>query len=263
MKRIFKSITPKLIKGKGKAAFQGETALYNIPAKEEAAGSAGMVGVGSGGTTAIGLGEGQSLIPSPVWRKRAKKKKKIASEEVDNEVATEAYLNDGTFDEDQELMLQIVKEDGHDVSDYVTPDNSPEQIFELGESVGLGIPPQKIALMADPGVSFMAIQVVNKAWKKRIDLTKYLPWADPFVLNQAILGAQKGINPDLFIKRGYDHRQIEQMRKELEAGGDSSKLHGDYNKMRAQRFPESNISNVRNPIPKGRGTSGKKKGGKN
>lgn len=261
MKKDFKSINPR--KGKGKAAFQGETALYNIPAKEEAAGAAGMVGAGGDGTTAIGLGEGQSLIPSPVWKKKAMKKKKIASEKVDNEVATEAYLNDGTFDEDQELMLQIVKEDGHDVSDYVTPDNSPEQIFELGESVGLGIPSQKIALMADPSVSFMAIQAVNKAWKKRIDLTKYLPWADPFILNQALLGAQKGINPDLFIKKGYDHRQIEQMRKELEAGGDLSKLSGDYNKMRAQRFPGSNISNVRNPIPKGMGISGKKKGGKN
>lgn len=261
MKKDFKSINPR--KGKGEAAFQGETALYNIPAKEEAAGAAGMVGAGGDGTTAIGLGEGQSLISSPVWKKKAMKKKKIASEKVDNEVATEAYLNDGTFDEDQELMLQIVKEEGHDVGDYVTPDNSPEQIFELGESVGLGIPPQKIALMADPSVSFMAIQAVNKAWKKRIDLTKYLPWADPFVLNQALLGAQKGINPDLFIKKGYDHRQIEQMRKELEAGGDPSELSGDYNKMRAQRFPESNISNVRNPIPKGMGTSGKKKGGKN
>ena len=263
MKGDFKSINPKLIKGKGKAVLPLGAALYNIPAREEAAGAAGMVGTGGGGTAAIGLGEGQSLIPSPVWRKKAIKKKKIASEEVDNEVATEAYLNDGTFDEDQELMLQIVKEDGHDVSDYVTPDNSPEQIFELGESVSLGIPPQKIALMADPSISFMAIQVINKAWKKKIDLTKYLPWADPFVLNQALLGAQKGIDPDLFIKKGYDHRQIEQIRKELEAGGDPSKLHGDYNKMRAQRFPESNISNVRNPIPKGRGTSGKKKGGKN
>lgn len=169
--------------------------------------------------------------------------------------AEEAYFNDGVFDEDQELMLQITSEEGNDVSDYVTPDNAPEQIYELSISKSLGIPGSKLKILADPTVSFMAIQAINKAWKKKIDLTKYLPWADPFVLNQGFLGAQAGLDPDKFIKRNLDHRQIEQLRKELEAGGDPSSLKGNYNEMRAKRFPGHNISNMEKKIPKGRGTS--------
>lgn len=110
-------------------------------------------------------------------------------------------------------------------------------------------------MLADPQVSYMAIQVVIKAWKKKIDLTKYLPWADPFVLNQGYLGALKKLNLDRFMKPGLDHRQIEQLRKELEAGGNPEDLNGNYNAMRAKRFPGRNISNMELHIPKGQGTS--------
>lgn len=199
-------------------------------------------------STPIGLGEGQTLLPSPIRKKKE---------------ADEAYFNDGTFDDDQELALQIAKRDGSDISEYVTSDNSPEQMFELMESVTLGIPPEKIKVMADPSISYMALQAINKAWKAKIDLTGLLPWADPFVLRQALLGAQKGLDLSKFIKQGLDHRQIEQLRKELEAGGDPSRLSGDYNKMRAKRFPQSNISNSLSPVKRGEGVSGKKAGKKN
>ena len=217
--------------------------LINKASLEE--GCAG--GVSGPSSTPVGLGEGQTLIANPV-RKRE---------------ANEAYSNDGHFDEDQELTIQVLRELGQDIEPYVTPDNSPEQMFELGNAITLGIPEDRLYVMADPQVSFMALQVINKAWKRGIDLTVYLPWADPNVLNQALLAAQAGLDLSKLIKPGLDHRQIEQMRKELEAGKDPSGLSGDYNHMRAQRFPESNISNIRNPIPKGMGTSGRKKGGKN
>ena len=209
------------------------------PASEDCAGGAcfGAQGDMVGGP--VGLGEGQSLIPSPVKKKEAK----------------EAYLNNGTFDEDQELTIQVMRENGTDLEPYVTPDNSPEQMFELAEAISLGVPPEKIRIMADPSISFMALQVVNKAYKAGIDLTVYLPWADPFVLNQALLGIRKGLDPSKFIKKGLDHRQIEQLRKELEAGGDPSSLAGNYNQMRAQRFPGHNISNMEEHIPKGQGVS--------
>lgn len=194
---------------------------------------------GACGAISVGLGEGQSLISSPVKKKEA----------------DEAYLNNGNFDEDQELTIQVLREDGTDIEEYITPDNSPEQMFELAEAISIGIPSEKILIMADPSISFMALQVVNKAWKQRIDLTEFLPWADPFVLNQALLGAKKKLDLHKFIKKGLDHRQIEQLRKELEAGGDPNKLTGNYNEMRAKRFPGHNISNSELRIPKGQGTS--------
>ena len=191
------------------------------------------------GGISVGIGEGQSLIPSPVKKKEA----------------SEAYFNNGAFDEDQELALQILSEEGVDLYGLVTPDNSPEQIFELANAFKLGIPINKLEVMADPSVSYMAIQAIIRAWKNKIDLTEYLPWADPFVLNQGLLGALKGLDLDRFMKPGLDHRQIEQLRKELESGGNPETLSGNYNQIRAKRFPNSNISNMNLKIPKGKGTS--------
>lgn len=190
------------------------------------------------GGISVGIGEGQSLISSPVKKE-----------------ADEAYLNDGLFDEDQELALQILEDQGVNLYGIVTPDNSPEQIFELANAVQVGMPDEKVRILADPQISYMAIQVVIKAWEKKIDLTRYLPWADPFVLNQGYLGALKKLNLDRFMKPGLDHRQIEQLRKELEAGGNPEDLNGNYNVMRAKRFPGRNISNMELHIPKGQGTS--------
>ena len=194
-----------------------------------------------GGPSSIGLGEGQSLIPSPVLKKKKE--------------ADEAYYNEGSFDDDQLLAIEILKDQGQDVSKYITPDNSPEQMIELGNSISLGIPAEKLKILANPEVSFMAIQTINKAWNKRIDLTRYLPWADPFVLNQAYLGALKGLDLDRFIKPGLDHRQIEQLRKTLEEGGNPEELTGNYNQMRMKRFPGSDISNTLTHTPKGQGIS--------
>jgi hypothetical protein len=185
--------------------------------------------IGGVGAVSVGIGQGESLIPSPVKKKES----------------TEAYYNEGVFDEDQELALAILRDEGVDLYPYVTPDNSPEQIFELGKAVELGIPNDKIKKMSDPVVPFMSLQVIAKAWKNGIDLTDLLPWADPFVLNQAFLGAKKGLDLSKFIKQGLDHRQIEQLRKELESGGNPDSLKGNYNQMRATRFPHSNISNIR------------------
>lgn len=203
-------------------------------------------GAGCEGGASIGLGEGQVLISSPV-----KKKKNSASEM--------AYLNDGTFDEDQELTLQITDRDGHSIREYVTPDNSPEQMFELANAVELGIPENKIKIMANPTISYMALQVAIKAWKQKIDLTGLLSWADPFVLNEALLAAKSGLDLDKLLKPGLNHRQIEQRRKIMEAGGDPDSISGNYNEMRAKRFPESNISNKLNPVPKGQGTKSHKR----
>lgn len=196
-------------------------------------------GIGGGISSPVGIGQGESLIPSPVTKKKAE----------------ESYYNEGKFDEDQELAIAILAEEGNDISEYVTPDNPPEQMFELGNAVSLGLPKDKIIKLADPVVSFMSIQTVIKAWKAGIDLTNLLPWADPFVLNQALLGAKKGLDLKKFVKPGLDHRQVEQLRKELEAGGNPETLSGNYNQMRMQRFPDSDISNTKTHTPKGFGVS--------
>ena len=182
-----------------------------------------------GGATPIGIGQGQLLISNPVVKKKS---------------AKEAYLNEGNYDDDQELAIQVLREDGLDISPYVTPDNSPEQMFEIANAIAIGLPDEKLIKISDPQVSFMAIQVILKAWKIGVDLTPYLPWADPFVLNQALIGAKRGLDLSKFIIPGFDHRQIEQMRRELESGGDPSRLSGNYNQMRAKRFPGHNISNI-------------------
>lgn len=194
-----------------------------------------------GGPSSIGLGEGQSLIPSPVLKKKKE--------------AEEAYYNEGEFDDDQLLALEILKDQGNDISEFVTPDNSPEQMLELANSMALGIPEDKLRILSNPEVSFMAIQTINKAWKHKIDLIKYIPLVDPLVLYQAYLGALKGLDLDKFIKPGLDHRQVEQLRKTLEEGGNPEELTGNYNQMRMKRFPGRNISNAELHIPKGQGTS--------
>lgn len=204
-----------------------------VSAEEEAGGVCGA------GSVAVGIGQGESLIPSPVFKKKAE----------------EAYYNEGKFDEDQELAISILRDGGYDISEYVTPDNSPEQMFEIGKAVEMGLPKDKILKMSDPVVSFMALQVILKAWRSKIDLTGLLPWADPLVLNQALLGAKRGLKISEFIKPGLDHRQIEQLRKELESGGNPELLTGNYNQMRAKRFPESDISNMLSHTPKGQGVS--------
>lgn len=211
----------------------GNRGDFSIMAEEEVAGQ-----------FSVGLGEGQSLIPNPIKKKEA----------------DEAYLNNGQYDEDQELTLQILREEGRDIENYVTPNNSPEQMFEIANALEIGMEEDKLKKMADPQISYMALQAVNRAWKAGIDLTEFLPWADPLVLNQAILAAKRGLDLSKLIKPGLDHRQIEQIRKEIESGGDPNSLSGNYNQMRAQRFPGHNISNSEKKIPSGMGTSQKKKG---
>lgn len=191
------------------------------------------------GAAAIGLGEGQSLISNPVYKKEA----------------DEAYYNQGKYDEDQTMSLELLKLRGTDVSEYVTPANSPEQMFELANSVSLGIPSETLKLLANPGVSFMAIQVINKAYKAGYDLTRFLPWADPQVLNEALLAARSGLDLDKLVKPGLNSRQIEQRRKLMELGQDPDSVEGNYNLMRAKRFPGSDISNMKSHTPKGKGVS--------
>ena len=191
------------------------------------------------GAAAIGLGEGQSLISNPVYKKEA----------------DEAYYNQGKYDEDQIMSLELLKLQGTDVSEYVTPANSPEQMFELANSVSLGIPSETLKLLANPGVSFMAIQVINKAYKAGYDLTRFLPWADPQVLNEALLAARSGLDLDKLIRPGLNSRQIEQRRKLMELGQDPDSVDGNYNLMRAKRFPGSDISNMKSHTPKGKGVS--------
>ena len=197
------------------------------------------------GSSVIGLGEGQALISSPVTKKGAK----------------EAYFNDGTYDEDQLLSIEVLKGQGTDVSPYVNPNNSPEQMFELANSIALGVPEEILKILANPAISFMAIQVINQAYKEGFDLSRFLPWADPQVLKEGLLAARSGLDLDKLIIQGLNSRQIEQRRKAMEQGVDPDSIKGNYNRMRMARFPNSDISNTKTHTQKGQGVSTHSRGG--
>lgn len=121
------------------------------------------------------------------------------------------YRNARSFDENQQYMIDTAKDLGIDVKDYITPQNSPEQIWEVTKDIQDNIKPSVIKKLSDPDLSLREHQVLREAYEKKVDLFPYIGF-DPDILRQLFLGAKKGIPLEKLALKGFNHRQIEQLR---------------------------------------------------
>lgn len=134
-----------------------------------------------------------------------KKKSSSATESINS-----FYDGKQQYDDDQEFALSICKEIGADVSIYVTPENTPDQIQELGQQLHDGVAPQVIKQLADPLLSYRTIQIIGQASLARIDLLPYKNFA-PDALEQILRGVKLGVPVEKIALRGFNSRQIEQL----------------------------------------------------
>ena len=134
----------------------------------------------------------------------------IPPEDIATEAINSYYQGSQQFDDDQEFALQICAELGADVRIYVTPENTPEQIEELGEMLKLGVEPNLIRELSDPSISYKVINLIGTASLQGINL---LPYKDfpPDALEQILRGVQLKVPIDKIALRGFNARQIEQL----------------------------------------------------
>lgn len=166
----------------------------------------------------------------------------VISETSSNSASTESvntyYEGRQVFDEDQEFMLSIVSDGGMDIRPYVTPENTPDQILELGEQANSGTDISLIQKLAsEPTLSYRAMQVICNASKENIDLYEYR-YLSPDVLQQVLRGVKLGVPVDKIALKGFNYKQIEQL---VRAYRIDVKLYEhlvenkfDYNKMREE-----------------------------
>lgn len=128
-----------------------------------------------------------------------------------DEAYNDYYARAESFDEDQQMMIDIANDEGIDVTEYITPKNTPDQIFEVMRSIQEHVPESIIIKLSNPELSTAEIQILREAYLKGFDLFKYIGF-DADVLKQLLAGARQGIDPSLLITHGMNARQIEQLR---------------------------------------------------
>lgn len=133
------------------------------------------------------------------------------SKEPADEAYNDSYKNNKEFDEDQQMIIDLANDEGVDVSEYITPKNTPDQIWEVTRSIQGNIPENIIILLSNPELSPAEIQVLREAYQKGYNLFKYIGY-DADVLKQLLAGAKQGINPEVLVTHGMNARQIEQLR---------------------------------------------------
>lgn len=92
--------------------------------------------------------------------------KNIATEDISDQVNQYYYADAGFYDDDQNLMISIARENGADVLPYITPNNSPQQILEISKAYKEGIQPQILERLADISLSPKAIRVLSNTLRK-------------------------------------------------------------------------------------------------
>ena len=175
-------------------------------------------------------------------------------EETSNEMfAGEAYYgnyykNNKEFDEDQLFMIETATSLGISILDYITPQNSPEQIGELTSDIQSNLPSNVIETLSNPDLSVREHQVIREAYLKGVNLIPYIG-DDPEVLRQLMLGVKQGIPIRLLRAPGRNHRQIEQLRAAYKLDRDLfrklSKLDLNYEQLKAEikRWKDENSGN--------------------
>lgn len=121
-----------------------------------------------------------------------------------------SYTGRTEFDEDQQFVLEILRNDSVDITPYVTPENTPEQILSLGQAFKRGLSGDQIQLLAEADVSYRAIEIVADAAEHGIDLLPYRTFA-PDALEQILRGALLGVPLKKIALQGFNGRQIEQL----------------------------------------------------
>ncbi len=132
----------------------------------------------------------------------------------ETEGATEAinsyYEGRQIFDEDQEFILAIAKENGADVSTIVTPENTPEQIAELSTQLLQGTEYSLLQKLADPSLPPRSIVAIAKAARQGVDLLAYRNFA-PDVLEQFTRAARFKVPIEEVALPGFNAKQVEQL----------------------------------------------------
>lgn len=136
----------------------------------------------------------------------------ISSNQTTAQEAVNTYYEGRqVFDEDQEFMLSIVADNGTDIRPYVTPENTPDQILELGEQVNNGTDiglVQKLA--AEPTLPYRTMKVICEASREGTQLYEHR-YLSPDVLQQVVRGVKLGVPVDKTALKGFNSRQIEQL----------------------------------------------------
>lgn len=121
------------------------------------------------------------------------------------------YRTQQDFDSDQRYMIDSAKDAKVDVLQYITPKNSPEQIWEVTRDIQSHLKPSLIKILSNPDLSLQEHQILREAYLKKVDLFPYVG-VSPDILKQLYLGAKQGIDPKELLIKGKNYRQLEQLR---------------------------------------------------
>lgn len=121
------------------------------------------------------------------------------------------YKDATTFDDDQQYMIDTAKDNKIEVKKYITPKNSPEQIWEVFRDIQGHLKPEYIKILSDPDLSLQEHQILRESYLKGVNLFPYIGQS-PDILKQLYLGSKQGIDPKELLIKGKNYRQIEQLR---------------------------------------------------
>lgn len=143
-------------------------------------------------------------------------KEEEEEEEIIEKPAGEAYYSGyyrtaKSFDADQQYMIDSAKDNKINVLPFITPQNSPEQIWEVTRDIQSHLKPELIKILSSPDLSLQEHQILREAYLKKVDLFPFIG-VSPDILKQLYLGAKQGIDPKELLVKGKNYRQLEQLR---------------------------------------------------
>ena len=113
------------------------------------------------------------------------------------------YTGRQIYDDDQNFILAVAQETGSDISPYVTPENSPEQISEISVLYSMNCPMKLLQALSNKDIDLRTLQLFNNILSKETerDINKLLSIANdnankiyPKYIRYAILKDLKEIN---------------------------------------------------------------------
>ena len=138
------------------------------------------------------------------------KTKKIP--QVANESVSYYYAGNQFYSPDQEFALAICEEIGADVRPYVTPENTPEQIEEIGQAYKNGVPFEVVQKLSDPSIPYITIRIIADGALKGVDLLPYSSFA-PDALEEILKGHNEGVPVEKLALPDFTAKQIQQLAK--------------------------------------------------
>lgn len=127
----------------------------------------------------------------------------MPQEDSSNEAFNYSYYEEANmYDDIQTMMLQIANDSQVDITKYVTPQNSPEQMGELIEVLKMfNLSEDIVRKLANPKLPFLNIRLLAKAKTKNIDLFNFSDYSSDalsklFCLYEKGIDIRKGREPD-------------------------------------------------------------------